>query len=307
MNNDNRFKSNRVLKFSVCDRYVGKQLKVLLKDEFGISTNHLKRMKKLLGYILVNGEDSRLDRVLLSGDIVEVNVNDICDKPEVPLMEGNLDIVYEDDFLLVINKGAGMVVHSAPGRREEASVANLVMNYLWGKGDKCLFHAINRLDRGTTGLMVIAKCGYIHSLLMNELHTDNFERQYLAVVCGRLKDKSGMIDYPIARKEDSVIERVISEDGDSSLTEYVVEKNTGEYSLVRLWARTGRTHQLRVHMSAVGCPLAGDFLYGVEDTSLIERAALHSTYLSFIHPVTKEKIVLESEIPEDMKKIIEEV
>jgi len=171
------------------------------------------------------------------------------------------------------------------------------------RGDVCSFHAVNRLDRGTSGLMAAAKNGYCHSILSSYLHTDKFCRTYLAVVYGKFEQSRGEINAPIGRDLPSIVKRCVCEDGADALTYYEVIDSIGEYSLVRLTPMTGRTHQLRVHMAYIGHPLVGDFLYGKEE-EFINRPALHSSKCVFYHPTRRILMEFSAPLPDDMRKIM---
>ena len=173
----------------------------------------------------------------------------------------------------------------------------------WTRGTDFLFHPVNRLDKGTTGLMVVAKSGYVHNLLRRDLHSDRFRREYRGICLGCPDAERGTIDAPIGRDETSTVRRRVRPDGAPSLSHYQVLQRRDGLSLVKLVPETGRTHQLRLHMAAIGCPLAGDWLYGTEDPSLISRPALHSYALELVHPVTGAVLELTAELPEDMKRL----
>ena len=174
----------------------------------------------------------------------------------------------------------------------------------WERGTDFLFHPVNRLDKGTTGLMVIAKSGYVHDLLRRTLHTDRFRREYRAVCLGCPSPLRGTVDTPIGRDETSAIRRCVRPDGAPAVTHYEVLAQGAGMSLLRLTPETGRTHQIRVHMASLGCPLAGDWLYGAEDPELIPRPALHSCALHFTHPVTGEDLHLTAPLPPDMLALL---
>ena len=177
----------------------------------------------------------------------------------------------------------------------------------WQRGADFVFHPVNRLDKGTTGLMVVAKSGYIHDRLRYALHTERFCREYRAVCIGCPDPKSGTIDAPIGRDPNSVVGRCVRPDGARAVTHYEVLGRSNGLSLLRLRPETGRTHQLRVHMASIGCPLAGDWLYGEEDPDLIPRPALHAYALDLDHPVTGEHLSLTAPIPADMARLAPEL
>ena len=172
------------------------------------------------------------------------------------------------------------------------------------RGPDFIFHVVNRLDKGTTGLMVVAKSGYIHDRLRRTLHTSGFIREYRALCVGTPFPAKGTIAAPIGRDESSTIARMVRPDGQNAVSHYEVLSQYGDLSFLKLLPETGRTHQLRVHMAHLGYPLAGDWLYGTEDPGLIARPALHSYALTLVHPVTGETLQLTAPIPEDMLRLM---
>ena len=187
----------------------------------------------------------------------------------------------------------------APG---EPPLANGLAHYL---GPGFSFHPVNRLDRGTTGLMVVAKNSWVHDRLRRQLHGGSFSRGYLAICVGAPDPPEGSVELPIGRAPDSAIRRQVDPAGRPARTEYRLKERRGPLSLVELTPRTGRTHQIRVHMAALGCPLAGDWLYGEEDRALIARPALHAWRLELEHPLTGRDLALTAPLPADMKKLLE--
>lgn len=212
-----------------------------------------------------------------------------------------LSIVYEDDDLLVINKQADTPVHPSMGNYEN-TLANGLMHYFSEKGEQLTFRTINRLDRDTTGLLIVAKHLLSASILYDMAAKRELHRTYLAVVTGELQG-SGTIDAPIAREGDSIISRCVDyERGERAVTHYEALESHNGYTLVQVTLETGRTHQIRVHMSHIGHPLPGDFLYN-PDYSVIGRQALHSFGLSFVHPITGKPMDFLAPLPEDMAAI----
>lgn len=214
-----------------------------------------------------------------------------------------LDIIYEDKYILVVDKPANMPVHPSMLHFED-TLSN---------GVKCYFDAINlhrkirivtRLDKDTSGLVVFAKNEYIQEMLTLQMKTHLFKKEYIGILEGILEPKSGTINAPISRRSGSIIERCVDENGQMSITHYDVIKTFDNMSLVHFILETGRTHQIRVHSKYIGFPILGDTLYGTA-SPLISRQALHCYKISFIHPITKEKMKFVADLPEDMKKIIE--
>ena len=199
-----------------------------------------------------------------------------------------------------MNKPAGMTAHASNFLPDTPTVAGALA---YTRGPDFLFHPVSRLDKGTTGLMVVAKSGYIHNLLRKALHTQDYYREYRAVCTGCPHPPSGTIRLPIGRDERSAVARMVRPDGVPAVTHYEVLRTRSGCSLVRLIPETGRTHQLRVHMAALGCPLVGDWLYGREDPALIQRPALHSYLLCFTHPVSGQALRFTAPLPEDMRRL----
>ena len=212
----------------------------------------------------------------------------------------NLNIVFEDDSLLILNKPAGIAVHPSILHYTD-SLSNGVKYYFDTIGLKRKIRPVNRLDLNTSGLIIFAKNEYIQEALIQQMNKHIFVKEYIAIVNGHFDNTSGTINLPIARKNNSIIERCISNDGQEAVTDYEVIENFDNYSIVKCKLRTGRTHQIRVHMSAIGHPIIGDTLYGFP-SNFINRQALHSYKIAFIHPVTKENLEFICELPKDMQK-----
>lgn len=212
-----------------------------------------------------------------------------------------LDVLYEDEYLLAVNKPADMVVHPS-SYHLNGTLANGVKYYL---NNNKKIRPINRLDRDTSGIVLFAKNEYIQECMKQE---NTMQKEYLTILTGLLDEKFGTINAPIARKPDSIMERIIDESGQDAITHYkVLEECTSTkppLSLVQVKLETGRTHQIRVHFAYKGNSILGDTLYGLE-TNLINRQALHAWRLSFIHPISKEQITIEAPLPEDIKKVLE--
>lgn len=290
------------LSLTVSPSQSGRTVRSLLKNELGLSTSCINRVKRAEQGITVNGERAFTNAVLSAGDVLTVEL-DAAERPTgIMAIEMPLDIVFEDEHLLIVNKNAPLAVIPSSLAPDEPTLANGLAHYL---GAGFAFHPVNRLDRGTTGLMIVAKSGYVHEKLRRSLHSGVFFRRYLAVCEGTPEPQAGEIDLPIGRKEGSAIQRCVTPAGQTARSAYRTLERCGRFSLVELTPHTGRTHQLRVHMAAIGCPLAGDWLYGTEDRDLIPRPALHSAFLSVYHPVTGELIDLSAPLPADMKRLLE--
>ena len=283
----------------------GSTVRHILKAKLHFSSHAISRLTRAENGIRVNGQHARTVDIVHTGDALAVETGDHR-PPKVEVTPGNwpLPIIWEDGHLLVVNKPAGMTAHASNFLPDTPTVAGALA---WQRGTDFLFHPVNRLDKGTTGLMVIAKSGYVHDLLRRSLHSERFQREYRAVCIGCPQPERGTIDAPIGRKPDSVVARCVRPDGSPAVSRYEVLAKKDGMSLVRLLPETGRTHQLRVHMASVGCPLAGDWLYGTEDVELIPRPALHSCALTMTHPVTGELLHLTVPVPEDMARLVTEL
>lgn len=268
----------------------------------GFSYQNLTQLKKMPESILINGVWSYMRTPLHSGDILTVHIRETESSPNIPPVELPLDIVYEDEDIVVVNKPAGMPVHPSLNNYRN-SLANALMYYYQQQGKPFIFRCTNRLDRDTSGLTVIAKHMVSSSILSSMTVRHEIEREYLAVVRGSVVPSSGTIDAPIGRTGSSLIERKIDfEHGERAVTHYHVVKEENGHSLVSLILETGRTHQIRVHMQYIGFPLVGDYLYN-PDMEYIQRQALHSCRLSFRHPITGKHIEFTADLPEDMDRI----
>ena len=280
----------------------GSTVRHILRAKLHFSAHAISRLTRTENGIRVNGEHARTTRILRAGDVVAVESGDHR-PPKVDVIPGDwpLPIVWEDGHLLVVNKPAGMTAHASNFLPDTPTVAGALA---FQRGGDFIFHSVSRLDKGTTGLMVVAKSGYVHDLLRRSHHTARFTREYRAVCMGVPNPPQGIIDSPIGRDETSAIARMVRPDGQEAVSHYEVLSEHGNMAFLKLLPLTGRTHQLRVHMASIGHPLAGDWLYGTEDISLIPRPALHSYRLQMIHPVTGEALDLTAPIPEDMARLI---
>ena len=275
-----------------------KSLRQVLDSQFKIS--YVLRLKlKRNNHIFVNGENTYLDHELMKGDTITVDLDFDEENSNIVPSKMNLNIIYEDDAILVLNKPAGVAIHPSM-RHFENTLSNGVKYYFDNINLKRKIRPVNRLDFDTSGLVIFAKCEYIQEMFSRQMTNGDFKKYYLCIVDGTLSKKSGIIDLPIARKKDSIIERCISVDGQTSITNYRVLKESHNISLLQCKLETGRTHQIRVHMQALGHPIIGDTLYG-NKSSLINRQALHSYKIECIHPVTYKKIEFLSELPKDMQ------
>ncbi len=271
----------------------------------GYSRQILVRLKRTAGGIRRNGVWIRVNDRLGAGDRLDIRLLEELPVERFRPMKLVFDIVYEDEHLLVVNKPAGMPVHPSVNHYEH-TLANAVMAYAQEKKEIYPYRCINRLDRDTTGLLIIAKHMLSAAVLYGQMREKKIRRIYLALVTGEI-DRPGVIDLPIGRKAGSVIERTVDmEHGERAVTHYFPLQKGDGWTLVQCMLDTGRTHQIRVHMSHIGHPLPGDFLYGPQDPSM-KRQPLHSWKLIFTHPITKERMEFTQPLPEDMKNYMRHV
>lgn len=292
----------RILTYTATAADDGRMVKGILRGELQLSYTLLKSLKWRENAILLNGRSVHVNARVHPGDIVSVTLSERAGRED--FFQGGAsapDIVYEDEDLLVLNKPAGVAMHPKAGSMD-ANLAAMVTAYL---GAGSVPHFVSRLDKGTSGLLIAAKSGYVHDRLRRALHSSDLRREYRAVAVGRVTPPQGEIDAPIGRAEGSIIRRCVRADGLPSHTRYETLQTNTRFTLLRLCPQTGRTHQLRVHMAYLGYPLAGDWLYGTEDTALIPRPALHSCELWFTQPVTGEALHFTAPLPEDMARLME--
>ena len=293
------------LEYVVLKKDEGKTLKDILISHFKISHRLLITLKKEK-CLFINNEITYIDKKLNYKDIIRVSFSYNEDNSNIVFKNIPLDIIYEDDWYLIINKPSGIAIHPSILHYDN-SLSNGVKYYFDSIGLKKKIRPVNRIDKDTSGLVVFAKNEYIQEALIRQMKDLSFKKEYIAIVEGKFKEKSGIIDAPISRKDGSIIQRCIDENGDKSITHYQVleeEKiDNLDISIVKCILETGRTHQIRVHMSYIGHPLLGDDLYG-GNTKFIKRQALHSSYISFVHPITKENVSYSSELPNDLKSLI---
>lgn len=291
----------RVVEYEVSKDFDGKTVEYMLKQN-GFSTKIITHVKKTEGGLTINGNTVRTNHTLLLGETLKVTLIENMGSENIVPVDGSIDIIYEDEDIMVINKKADIPIHPSQGNFYN-SLANYVAFYFKEKNEDFTYRCINRLDRNTTGLLIVAKNMLSAAILSKMVSKREIYREYRAIVSGCIGEK-GIIDAPIAREEESIITRCVDYNrGDRAITYYRRLQYKNNMSLVGIKLETGRTHQIRVHMKYIGHTLLGDSLYG-GDCSKINRQALHSYKLIFQHPITKKKLEFTNHLPDDMMHLI---
>lgn len=289
------------MEYIVSAEHAGRRLRDVLRQVMGVSYSAMKSAK-WDGRITVNGTPTPVDAFLRAGDVVAIRWKDAPVYAVKPF-DLPLTIPYEDEHLFIIDKPAPLASQSSANHPDDA-LENALFSHLGCPADY-VYRPVNRLDKGTSGLMLVARTPHAQHRLQRLLHTEDFRRVYLAVVEGRLPEQQGVIDAPIAKEDAASIRRIVSPGGKPSITHYEVIHEGATRSLVRLQLETGRTHQIRVHMAHMGCPVAGDFLYGTELPRLPGRFALHSHEVHLLHPLTGEALHIVSPLPESLTALLD--
>ena len=269
------------------------------------SGQNLSEIKRMPKSILVNGVHYYMRQELSTGDHLQVRICETQNSEKIPPTKLPLDIVYEDEDLLVLNKPAGMPIH--PSLHDcPNSISNALAYSFQSQGKPFIFRCCNRLDRDTSGLTIVSKHLVSGSILSDMTKYREVHREYLAIARGSVTPSEGTIQAPLGRKEGTIIERTVDwEHGEDAVTHYKVVKEANGHSLVSLRLETGRTHQIRIHMKYLGYPLIGDYLYN-PDMEYMTRQALHSHHMEFTHPITGEHMSFTAPLPEDMARVMQE-
>lgn len=297
------FFMERTLTYTITNEEENSTIEFFLKSQ-GFTHNVMVQLKKTENGITKNGVWAYTNERLKAGDIVQVKLVETKASSDIEPVKLDFNIVYEDEDIIVVDKPANMPVHPSINNHNN-TLANALLYYFNTQEQNFIFRCINRLDRDTTGLTIIAKHSLSAGILSQMVSSREIRRTYLAIVEGKT-ESFGTIDAPIARKDDSTIERCVNfEKGEVAITHYKrlsynKEKNL---SLIELHLETGRTHQIRVHMKYIGHPLIGDFLYN-PNYKYISRQALHSSELTFVHPITKKEMHFQAPLHRDMKCIL---
>ena len=284
-----------LLKYTCTKSDVSKSVKQIIQARFSLSSRTLSKLKNT-GGILVNGNTVTVRHILCEGDELTLTLSDEQNQ-NIKASNIPLDILYEDDYILCVNKPFNMPVHPSAGHHDD-TLANAVL-YRY-RENPFTFRAITRLDGDTTGIVLIAK----DALCAQRLMQSEIKKEYCAVISGVPKNKEFTVDAPISRCPDSVIKRMVDSNGKEAVTNFIFDSSStsAKYSLIKAFPITGRTHQIRLHLSYAGFPIYGDFLYGEQVDGV--RTLLHCSCLKFRHPITYKEMSVSCEIPEDMKKIM---
>lgn len=295
---------NRNIDYIIDEDSAGLRVEQFLRRK-RYSGQNLSEIKRMPKSILVNGVHYYMRQELSTGDHLQVRICETQNSEKIPPTKLALDIIYEDEDLLVLNKPAGMPIHPSLNNYTN-SMANALAYYFQSQGKPFIFRCCNRLDRDTSGLTIVSKHLVSGSILSDMTKYREVHREYLAIARGSVTPSEGTIQAPLGRKEGTFIERTVDwEHGEDAVTHYKVVKEANGHSLVSLRLETGRTHQIRIHMKYLGYPLIGDYLYN-PDMEYMTRQALHSHHMEFTHPVTGEHMSFTAPLPEDMARVMQE-
>ena len=295
---------NRNIDYIIDEDSAGLRVEQFLRRK-RYSGQNLSEIKRMPKSILVNGVHYYMRQELSTGDHLQVRICETQNSEKIPPTKLPLDIIYEDEDLLVLNKPAGMPIHPSLNNYTN-SIANALAYYFQSQGKPFIFRCCNRLDRDTSGLTIVSKHLVSGSILSDMTKYREVHREYLAIARGSVTLSEGTIQAPLGRKEGTIIERTVDwEHGEDAVTHYKVVKEANGHSLVSLRLETGRTHQIRIHMKYLGYPLIGDYLYN-PDMEYMTRQALHSHHMEFTHPITGEHMSFTAPLPEDMARVMQE-
>ncbi len=332
---------NRTLTYIITQNDIPNTIQSFLQEK-GYSSQIIKELKKMPESILIDGRWEYVRHELAAGETLNIRIQETDSSEKIPPVQMELNIVYEDEDIIVINKPADMPIHPSLNNYYN-SLANGLAWYFQQQGKPFIFRCVNRLDRDTSGLTIIAKHMLSAGILSSMVSKREIHREYLAIVRGRMEPEAGTIDAPICRVGDSIIERHVDfEKGERAVTHYKLQEYKNGHSLLSIHLETGRTHQIRVHMKHIGFPLVGDSLYNPEyaffkemsdkhfqgkkstapaflavdaepsnqaDINIsqagIPRQALHSHRLQFVHPITRDAMDFVAPLPEDMALILD--
>ena len=282
---------------TVREEQAGRTVQEILTGELGISRRMIQRLTRARG-VLVNGKTAFLARAVKAGDVVAAKLGEREGGGLEPV-EMALDVVYEDRDVLVVNKPASLLVHpSSPEHKR--TLSHGIAHHFRARAIDALVRPVHRIDRDTSGLLLVAKSAFAHQHLDRQLRERTLRREYLALLQGRVAEDEGTVEAPIGRHGRNPSLRAVRPGGDPARTRFRVRERFERATLVELELDTGRTHQIRVHMAHLGCPVLGDRAYGGSAPALMRRQALHAWRLSFVHPATREALAFEAPLPDDM-------
>ncbi len=285
----------KVISIKIDSKMHGHRIEYILKKELKISSSLIKRLKRVENGVMLNGVSTTVVTKVSEGDTLAINIRGRESEKIIPV-NIPLDVLWEDEDILAVNKTGTMPIHPS-GAHKTDTLANGVVYHT---GSREAIHIITRLDRETSGVVLIAKNPRAAAILTEDIKSGKIKKEYIAIVNGIPDSDDGTVYASIKKKDTKGIARCVSEDGKEAETLYQVMKKTDEFSLMRLFPITGRTHQLRVHMSHIGHPIYGDSMYGAPQVG--ERVRLHCRRITFTHPVTDEVITVTATIPEDFSR-----
>lgn len=290
-----------ILSYNIQNNSCFLNIKQVLKNEFLLSDRLIRRLK-LNNKIYLNNIPVNINHLVKTNDKISVSIDFEEDNSNIIPTKMSLDIIYEDEAYLVINKPAGIATHPSCLHYNN-SLSNGVKFYFDTINLNKKIRPVNRLDKNTSGIIIFAKNEYIQECLIRQMQNNIFIKEYVAILSGILENNSGTINAPISRKPNSIIERCVDKNGDTAITNYKLIETIDNNSLVYFTLKTGRTHQIRVHSQYIGHSIIGDTLYG-SASDLINRQALHSYKVSFIHPISKKAVTYIAKLPNDMAEIL---
>ena len=289
------------------NKFIGLTVKEILTSELGFSKRAISALKARPDGILLNGKHATVRARIQGGDVLTINCEDAESDKERLVPSSTLpDIIYEDEHIVAVNKPPYMPTHQSQGHFYD-TLANSLAYYYSKEGRPFVFRSVNRLDRNTSGVVLVAKSRLAAAKLSDEMKRDGIKKSYIAILDGTIKNDFGTINTYIRRARESIILREVCDEceaGKIAVTNYRVLARANGMTLVEAEPRTGRTHQLRVHFAHLGSPILGDDLYGTPST-LISRHALHAHKLNFVHPDTCNEMKIQADLPDDMREIIE--
>ena len=289
----------RLFEKTITEKENGWTAEQVLRRSLGLSTTRIKRAKFRPDGILLDGVRINTAQQVRLGQHLELHLPEL-EENCLESVPGAVDIIYEDEWLLVVNKPAGLPVHPGPGHYAD-TLGNRLAGFYRQRGKELVFRPVNRLDKGTSGLMLCAKRAESHEALQNLLHTDEFQRDYLALLSRAPRPPKGTVDTPIAPVPGALNCYRTDPEGKNAKTDYVTLQSRSDGALVQLRLHTGRTHQIRVHMASIGCPVLGDVQYGGDPT--LSRPALHSWRVRLVHPFLREHMVWTAPFPNEFREL----